>query len=325
MGHIGSFLKWYVSTGLVLWMLGWPGLLRYSSPANYHAGKAVPTPTQVPGWVSTGERALLARPVSYEEIGAASPDRFYPYGSTEQGKYAVHHGVEFVRPAGTPVLAVADGTVVVAGSDQQETWGPRPDYYGQLVVLQVGQPYHGASVYVLYGHLQAVGVRLGQRVHRGQQIGLVGSSGAALGPHLHLEVRVGRNAFSHTRNPELWFEPLPGHGTIVGRVELDGQLVPGTLVTVRPAERPNRFWRDAWTYVDASLEQLQSDDVWGENWALGDVPAGDYVVQTRVRGHLYTRKVRAEESQVSFVAIAVRTAGLDHSGPRLTRLGDGSE
>ncbi len=305
-------------------MLGWPGLLRQFSPARDRE-VSVPPPTQVPGPVPEDERPWLARPVSYEDISTASPDRSYPYGSTGQGKYAVHHGVEFARPAGTPVLAVADGTVVVAGSDEQEVWGPRPDYYGLLIVLQVDQLYSGLPVYVLYGHLSAVGVRLGQRVQRGQEIGLVGSSGTALGPHLHLEVRVGRNAFSHTRNPELWFEPLSGDGTIVGRVEIDGQLVPGALVTVQPAEHPNRFWRDTWTYADVFLEQIQSDDVWGENWAFGDVPAGVYLVQTRVRGRLYTRQVQVEESRVAFVSITARTGGLNSSRLRMTQLSDGSE
>jgi murein DD-endopeptidase MepM/ murein hydrolase activator NlpD len=306
-------------------MLGWPGPLRQLSLGYDRVEMGVPSPTPVTGPVVEDERPWLARPVSYEDISSASPDRSYPYGSTGQGKYAVHHGVEFARPAGTPVLAVADGMVVVAGSDGQETWGPRPGYYGLLIVLQVDQLYSGLPVYVLYGHLSAVGVRLGQRVKRGQEIGLVGSSGTALGPHLHLEVRVGRNAFSHTRNPELWFEPLPGDGTIVGRVEVDGRLVPGALITVQPVERPNRFWRDTRTYVDVSLEQIQSDDVWGENWALGDVPAGVYVVQTRIGGHLYTRQVQVEASRIAFVSIAARTTGLDPSRLRMTQFSDGSE
>lgn len=306
-------------------MVGWPGPWRLSNWGARRLEWNAASLTQAPPSATDESRPWLARPVSYEDISSASPDRTYPYGSTGQGRYAVHHGVEFARRAGTPVLAVADGTVVVAGSDEEEIWGPRTGYYGLLIILQVGRVDHGLPVFVLYGHLSAVNVRLGQRVQRGQPIGLVGSTGIAGGPHLHLEVRVGRNAFSHTRNPELWFEPLPGRGTLAGRVQMDGHPVEGALVTIQPVERPDRFWRDAWTYTDAALEQIQSDDTWGENWASGDVPAGDYVVRTRINGRLYTRRVQVKEARVAFVSIEARTPALNPSRLRLTQLGDGSQ
>jgi peptidase M23-like protein len=277
------------------------GMLESSAAYQPLAGpEAMPTPP-VPV-----EHLWLSRPVG-ERAVRITPDRFYPYGSTGQGQYQVHHGVEFVNPSGTPVFAAADGTVVVAGSDDRQLWGRHLGYYGRLIVIRVEHTYGGAPVYVLYGHLSRVGVRLGQHVRQGEEIGLVGSSGVALGPHLHFEVRVGRNAFSHTRNPELWLKPLPGHGTIIVRIESAyGRPVPGALVTFRPVQRPDRHWREAWTYSDASREQIRADDVWRENGVMGDVPVGVYLVAVRIDGQLHVRQIEVADGQIARVAFRAR-------------------
>jgi hypothetical protein len=197
--------------------------------------------------------------------------------------------------------------VVVAGSDAQQVWGRHPGYYGQTIVLRLKQTYGPEAVYVLYGHLSAVHVHLGQHVRRGETIGEVGSSGVALGPHLHFEVRVGRNVFSHTLNPELWLAPLPGHGLIAGRIEnAHGQPIPQALVTFHPVERPNRYWREVWSYPTVSGESIRADDVLRENFVMGDVPAGEYVVHVRVDGTLYTHRLKVVEGQVVTVTIVAR-------------------
>lgn len=251
--------------------------------------------------VADGQLALQ-RPLLVRPVAGAAPDRFYPYGATGQGRYQVHHGVEFVCPLGTPVLAAAEGTVVVAGSDTDQVWGRHLGYYGQLIVIRLAQRDGPAPIYVLYGHLSQIDVRLGQYVRQGEEIGRVGSSGIALGPHLHFEVRLGANTFAHTRNPELWLEPLAGHGTIIGRIlDAQGRLVSQALVTFYPANAPNRYWREAWTY--ASGAQLNSDPEWQENMVMGDVPAGEYLVYVRVAGRLYARRVWVEEGQVTQISI----------------------
>ena len=86
-----------------------------------------------------------------------------------------HAGVDLARPAGTRVLAATAGTVSRAG------WAAG---YGLLVTID-----HGGGVETRYAHLSGVAVSPGQRIGRGDLIGLVGSTGRSTGPHLHYEVR----------------------------------------------------------------------------------------------------------------------------------------
>ena len=205
---------------------------------------------------------------------------------------------------GTPVLAVASGTVIVAGTDQVEVYGLKPNFYGQLVVVQLEREFHEQPVFVLYGHLSRVTARVGQRVMTGDVLGEVGMTGVAIGPHLHFEVRVGASAYTNTRNPELWLKPLPSHGTIAGQLlDARGHPIPEALITFHRAEEPDRRWRETWTYAS---DEVNSDDEWGENFLMGDVPVGSYVLKTRVDGRLYTREVKVTAGKTSFVTLETK-------------------
>jgi murein DD-endopeptidase MepM/ murein hydrolase activator NlpD len=88
---------------------------------------------------------------------------------------------------------------------------PGFDFYGNLVVIEHTVPAGCAAfpelprpVYTLYAHLSEVLVTVGQQVQVGQEIGKVGMSGVAQGPHLHFEVRLGENTYEAVRNPDLW-------------------------------------------------------------------------------------------------------------------------
>lgn len=86
-----------------------------------------------------------------------------------------HQGLDFRVPTGTPVLAMNDGTVLLA----------RPLYFeGNFVVID-----HGQGLETLYLHLSEFKVKEGDTVKRGQEIGLSGGTGRATGPHLHVAVR----------------------------------------------------------------------------------------------------------------------------------------
>ncbi len=213
-------------------------------------------------------------------------DRTYPYGSTQGGQLQTHHGVEFANPRGTPVLAVADGTVYYAGEDLTQLFGPIPNYYGRLVVIRHDfQSPQGEPVFSLYGHLERWDVQTGDRVAQGDQVGLVGATGVAQGPHVHLEVRVGDpNSFDATRNPELWIYPFQRFGTLAGRVT-DASGAPLYDVTVQ-VRSPN-LARYAFTYADDSVNP---DPAFGENFALGDLPPNYYDVSVTADGVVRFRK-----------------------------------
>jgi murein DD-endopeptidase MepM/ murein hydrolase activator NlpD len=86
-----------------------------------------------------------------------------------------HLGLDFRVPSGTPITALNDGTVLLA----------RPLYFeGNFVVLD-----HGQGLLTLYLHLSEFRVKEGDRVKRGQVLGLSGGTGRATGPHLHAAVR----------------------------------------------------------------------------------------------------------------------------------------
>jgi murein DD-endopeptidase MepM/ murein hydrolase activator NlpD len=88
-----------------------------------------------------------------------------------------HTGVDIAAPLGTPVMAAAEGVVVAVG---HTTSG-----YGNYVIIA-----HGGGIATLYGHLLATRVNYGEKVVRGQLIGLEGSTGFSTGPHVHFELRV---------------------------------------------------------------------------------------------------------------------------------------
>jgi len=261
----------------------------------------IPTPSPTPTVAEPQAHQWLERPFSEEQCN--EPTRYYPYGSTGGGKYRIHRGADLPGPFGTPIFAAARGRVIVAGEDARVIYGERLGFYGQLVVIQLQEQYRGQKAYVLYGHLSQVHVHFLQVVEPGDLIGEVGMSGVAIGPHLHLEVRLGSNSYQNTRNPELWLRPLPGKGTLLGRlVDGEGQPISAHPLTVYRTEGEERRWQDATTYP---ATDVNPDDEWKENFALGDIPAGDYVVKTYVNGHLYTENFTVREGETTYVIIEV--------------------
>jgi len=271
-----------------------------ATPTSTHT----PTPTLTPTPLPPEDHYWLGGPIGAD--GSNQITHYYPYGTRGgEEEYLVHHGVDLINPSGTTVVAVASGIVTVVGNDHAVAVGPWTDFYGNAVMVRLDRSYQGQPLYVLYGHLSEVLVQEGQRVMQGEVLGKVGATGIALGPHLHFEVRVGGSTYAHTRNPELWIAPQPELGAIAGRlIDASGHSIPQTLVTFHHAETPDKRWRETLTYYVE--EGIAPDPEWGENFALGDVPGGKYVVKVQVKGRLYVADVTVEAGQTSLVVIEAR-------------------
>ena len=117
-------------------------------------------------------RAFLASPMPYSRRTSGFGMREHPIFHTQRA----HMGVDYAAPTGAPVISVADGVVVESGFSSG---------FGNMVVVQ-----HNARQSTVYAHLSKIGVRKGQTVKQGDNLGAVGATGWATGPHLHFEFRI---------------------------------------------------------------------------------------------------------------------------------------
>lgn len=123
--------------------------------------------------LSQAARAIPSRmPVSNFNYTSGFGGRYDPFN----GGAAFHAGVDMAGATGEPIVAAAPGTVIRAG------WFGG---YGNCIEID-----HGHGLSTRYGHLSQIGVRAGDRIVAGNQIGRMGSTGHSTGSHLHFEVRV---------------------------------------------------------------------------------------------------------------------------------------
>ncbi len=90
-----------------------------------------------------------------------------------------HKGIDIASHDGGPILAADSGTVIITGWD--------PTGYGNKVMVS-----HGNGFVTLYGHMSRIDVVTGQHVKRGDQLGMMGSTGRSTGTHLHFEIRTAK-------------------------------------------------------------------------------------------------------------------------------------
>ena len=248
--------------------------------------------------------AWLRRPIAREDN--AYLDQTYRYGSTMAGNLQQHQGVEFNNPDGTPVRAAAGGMVVYAGRAER----------GALTVAIR----HDTTVtardttwrlYSIYYHNSALAVHVGERVEAGQVISRVGHTGRATNDHLHLELAatptdsIGAIVDSlqrfppYTTNPELWLEPLPGTGVVAGQVfDRLGRPVQRVrvygLAKPLPGETP-------FSYAETYGDRAHGHPLYREHFAVGDVPAGTYIVGTEIEGRRVLRRLTVSPGKLTWV------------------------
>lgn len=247
------------------------------------------------------KQEFFERPIRDTE-GNPYVDNTYRYGSTMGGNFQQHQGVEFNNPAGTPVRAIGEGVVAFAGEAEGGA---------KTVAILHDRRADGKYIFSVYYHNTALEVAKGQRVAAGDLIARVGNTGRATNDHLHLEVHVAPTADSlpivnaaerfppFSTNPQLWIRPMKGTGIVAGRVrDAGGNRVPGArvhgLVVPFPEETPYSF---AETYGDKG----HASPVYQEDFAVGDVPAGTYLLGVEINGVKVWRRVRVEADKVTFV------------------------
>lgn len=114
--------------------------------------------------------------------------------------YPGHVGVDYAVPVGTPVRAVASGTVKFAGSGANHSW--MLGIAGICVLIQ-----HSDGMHTGYAHLSKVAVSTGSFVKQGQIIGYSGATGQVTGPHLHFEMLPANPNFNNGRSGRI--DPTP--------------------------------------------------------------------------------------------------------------------
>lgn len=288
----------------MLWWGYWPISGTGTGLNRYLAGEFQPTPPAPLGGRGEAPRnPLYTRPIAPAD-GNPYIDNTYRYGSTMGGNFQQHQGVEFNNPAGTPVRAIAAGRVVFAG---------KAEAGANTVAILHDERLGSDYVFSTYYHNASLSVSAGQRVTPGQVIAQVGNTGRATNDHLHLEVHVAPEADSskivnpeeryppYTVNPQLFLQPMPGTGIVAGRVlDAAGQPIAGArvygLVQPYPEETPLSF-------VETYRDRAHAHPLYNENFAIGDVPAGEYMIGTEIGGSVVWRRIIVEAGRVTFVEL----------------------
>jgi murein DD-endopeptidase MepM/ murein hydrolase activator NlpD len=233
-------------------------------------------------------------------------DQTYRYGSTMGGNFQQHQGVEFNNPDGTPVYAIGAGKVVYAGRAEQGalTVTIRHD----TSVTADGKKYR---IYSTYYHNSSLKVKVGRRVAKGTLISRVGNTGRATNDHLHLEMSASptdslgaivdslQRFPPYTTNPELWIEPFPNTGIVAGQVfDASGAPIPQAriygIIKRDPAETP-------FSYAETYGDKAHPHPLYGEHFAVSDVPVGTYVVGTEIDGKKVFRTIAVEAGKLTWV------------------------
>ena len=270
-------------------------------------------------WVpSPYDHFYFLNPIAAFDIDAAYSN--YGYGDVFF-ENVVHTGIDIPGDIGTPIRAAGEGKVVYAGMGVYRGGeNVYDDPYGNAIVIEHSFSYKGEPLFTLYAHLDEILVAEGQEVLAGELIGYMGTTGRTTGPHLHFEVRVGKNEYFSTRNPDLWISPPQGWGILVGQIlTFEGRQHEQQVVYLYKSEddldsnAPNDH---LWIAKSYQHEAINSDPYYMENLTITNIPAGTYLISIPVTniGFSYQRSVEIKAGQVTFFRFNV-WRGFSDDGP----------
>lgn len=245
---------------------------------------------------------LIIIPIQAQQfrITRPVPDTVQTNGSYLFGEPSIsnpgnaHRGIDISIKWDT-VYSATNGSVYFVGYNPNDTIGGyQPNGAGNYVTVR--SQYEGRLIYLYYMHLQRPLVSTNDVVLSGQPIAISGNTGYSTGAHLHFEIRMDSPSSTSrkTRNPELWCA-MTGMGAIYGRVP---NAANNTRVDIFPDPKPRPPYTTfsyALTYNFAD-PYVGSDDVYGENYVIGDVKPGTYTI--RALNNTYTRTVTVGAGQV---------------------------
>lgn len=278
-----------------------PNLLRFDfpTPGPQPVSAWRPPLYPVPWALSPNDHFYFARPIAADEVNWPLWD--YRYGGAAFPG-VVHTGIDIPVLSGTPVIAAGSGKIIWAGYGLYRGIPDPKDPYGIAVAIRHDFGFHGSTLYTVYGHLSDVDVVEGEYVQLGQKIGMSGATGKVTGPHLHFEVRLNKNDYFTTGNPELWLVPPQGWGVLVGRVMDSGGNLKTNQDVIVKSNDTGLYWR-AKSY---GPEAINSDSYYNENLVISDLPAGSHQINIPYNGYKFVMDVNILPGRVTYFTFTGR-------------------
>lgn len=272
--------------------------LRFTFPDPGPAPESLWRPPlyDVPWALGPHDHFYFSRPIAADEINWPLAD--YRYGGIFFSSDIVHTGVDIPAPRGTPVIAAASGRVVWDGYGLYSGADDPNDPYGLAVTIRHDFGWNGLRLLTVYAHLDKILVVEGQNVQAGDVLGIVGMTGKTTGPHLHFEVRVERNSYYSTLNPELWLVPPQGWGVLVGQLRNTN----GSFLTEQSVSVVNRVSGQRWTVISYGPSAVNKDPYYQENLVLSDLPAGSYTVSIDYLEKRYSQELDIRPGAITYFA-----------------------
>lgn len=266
----------------------------FPTPAPQPKSLWVPPLYDIPWALGPNDHFYFNRPIAPNQVNWPIPD--YRYGGMMFGSNNIHTGIDIPVPRDTPILAAADGKVVWAGYGLYYGTNDPKDPYGLAITVRHNFGYKSQRLYTVYAHMDKILVNDGQEVKTGDVLGLVGTTGQTTGPHLHFEVRIERNSYFATLNPELWLAPPQGWGVLAGRLLNTN----GSLLTLQDVTVHNKDTDQKWKVSSYGDQAINSDPFYDENLVLSDLPAGKYEIIIDYLEERYIKEIEIHPGAVSY-------------------------